>query len=189
MHLLSSNPKKLEEYARYGLALEMREGEDLPEVDGNIEEIALYKAKMAGPGAVVEDTVVIVDGTIWNDIKWKKHLLPHFHGKSIVQVITLGHNTGTHIELYQARLEGIITTPTSERAEAFGFDAYMIPKGETLSLDELEQLSRKDEFSPRRGAAEALKNKQTLCVTLIDDIPQWLGAWQNPETVSVKIKL
>lgn len=189
MHLLSSNPKKLEEYARYGLTLEMREGEDLPEVDGNIEEIALYKAQMAGPGAVVEDTVVIVDGAIWNDIKWKKHLLPHFHGKSIVQVITLGHNTGTHIELYQARLEGVITTPTSERAEAFGFDAYLIPKGQDLSLDELEQLNRKDEFSPRRWAAEALKSNKTLSVTHIDDIPQWSGAWQNSEAASVKIKL
>lgn len=188
MHLLSSNPKKLEEYTRYGLTLEMREGEDLPEVDGSIEEIALYKAKMAGHGAVVEDTVVIVDGTVWNDIKWKKHLLPHFHGKPIVQVITLGHNTGTHIELYQAKLEGVITTPSVERAEAFGFDAYLIPKGETLSLDELEQLDRKEEFSPRRWAAEALKNKETLSITHIDDIPQWSGAWQNAEA-SVKMKL
>lgn len=188
MHLLSSNPKKLEEYTRYGLSLEMREGQDLPEVDGTIEEVALHKAKMAGAGAVVEDTVVIVDGTVWNDIKWKKHLLPHFHGKSIVQVITLGHNTGTHIELYQAKLEGVITTPTSERAEAFGFDAYLIPTGQSLSLDELEQLNRKDEFSPRRWAAEQLKNKSPLSVTALEHVPEWTGKWQAPDTPPSKIK-
>lgn len=72
MLLVSSNPTKLDEYARLGLDLQLQLGEDLPEVHGTAEEVALHKAKMAGCGCVVEDTIVVVDNTPWVDIKWTK---------------------------------------------------------------------------------------------------------------------
>ena len=53
MFLVSSNPRKLKELARYGLELDLRSGDDLPEVDGTPLEVAIHKAKLAGPGAVM----------------------------------------------------------------------------------------------------------------------------------------
>ncbi len=92
MFLVSSNPRKLKELARYGLELELRSGADLPEVDGTPLEVAIHKAKLAGPGAVVEDTVVIVAGQPWVDIRWNTQALQEHEGAPVTWQVTLAHN-------------------------------------------------------------------------------------------------
>ena len=179
MFLVSSNPRKLKELARYGLELDLRPGDDLPEVDGTPLEVAIHKAKLAGPGAVVEDTVVIVDGTPWVDIRWTTQALKEHAGAPVTWQVTLAHNDGQAIHLFVGQVQGAIVCPAVVRAEAFGFDPFVLPEGFSLTLDELEQQGRKDEVSARKRAAQALvANLPTQSIPLAA-VGQWTGRWQG----------
>lgn len=67
--LVSSNKNKIEEFKLYISNLKIQEGKDLKEVDGTIDEVIIYKAKAAGKGFIVEDTIVSVDNKEIVDIR------------------------------------------------------------------------------------------------------------------------
>lgn len=179
MFLVSSNPRKLKELARYGLELDLRPGDDLPEVDGTPLEVAIHKAKLAGTGAVVEDTVILVDGTPWVDIRWTTEALREHEGAAACWQVTLAHNDGQAIRLFVGTVEGTIVAPDQVRPEAFGFDPFFQPNGYELTLDELEQMGRKDEVSARKRAALALVDDQPSHAVDLADVGQWKGRWQG----------
>ena len=97
----------------------------------------------------------------------------------VVWRVTLGHHDGTHIHLYKGEVPGVLRRPIWVRPEAFGFDPYLVPQGYTESLDELEQLGRKDEISARRRAVEALLAHTPASSVKVDELPAWTGAWQG----------
>ncbi len=180
MYLVSSNPKKLAEFARYGLALTLRQGEDLPEVQGTPLEVAIHKAKLAGPGAVVEDTVLVVNGKPWVDIKWTQDNLQNYVGDPVRWLVTLAHNTGKDIHVFVGEVEGLIVCPSSVRPEAFGFDPFVAPRGwGGQSLDDLEQQGKKDQVSARRRAVDALLLNAPEHVIRLDAVEEWKGDWQG----------
>lgn len=185
MFLVSSNPRKLAEIQRYGLNLDLRPGLDLPEVEGIPDEVIRHKALAAGEGAVVEDTILAIDGQPVVDIKWRLAELADHQEVPTQWIVSLGHNDGTHIHLYRGVIEGVLRAPKepgSVRAGAFGFDPYFVPQGETRSLDELEQQGLKDQFSARRLAVEHLVNRQATQTWAIADIPAWTGRYQAEAT-------
>jgi inosine/xanthosine triphosphate pyrophosphatase family protein len=179
MFLVSSNRRKLAELARYGLNLDLRAGADLPEVQGTPDEVALHKALAAGEGAVVEDTILILEGQPVVDVRWTLAHLPR-GGVPVVWRVTLGHHAGDRIRLFRGEVEGHLHQPAHVRPEAFSFDPYLVPVGYTQSLDELEQVGRKDEVSARRRAALALLAGQPDIEVATADIAPWTGAWQGP---------
>ena len=179
MFLISSNAKKLAEFHRFGLDLTLKSGDDLPEISGTPDEVALYKAKMAGVNAVVEDTILIVDGSPWIEIKWEQDALKDHVGKPVDWIVTLAHNEGESIALYRGVISGVLTCPDTLLPDSFGFDPFIIPNGFSMSLDGLERQGRKDEASARRQAVEHLLQQQPYLKVRTDSLPEWKGAWQN----------
>lgn len=180
MFLISSNAKKLAEFRRFGLDLTLKSGEDLPEISGTPDEVALYKAKMAGVNAVVEDTILIVDGSPWIEIKWEQDALKDHVGKPVDWIVTLAHHQGESIALYRGVVSGVLTCPENLLPDSFGFDPFIIPNGFSMSLDELERQGRKDEVSARRRAVEHLLQQQPYLKVKTESLSEWEGSWQNP---------
>lgn len=181
MFLVTSNPRKRREYARFGLDLDIRPGEDLPEVHGTPAEVAIHKAKAVGTGAVVEDTVIIVDGHPWVDIKWAKQHLKEFEGSRVQWQVTLAHNDGEKIDLFVGSISGVLIYPETVRPESFGFDAYFIPDGFDCTLDELELAGRKDEVSARKIATQKLLNRTPDQSVEVGAVEEWAGEWQGQQ--------
>jgi inosine/xanthosine triphosphate pyrophosphatase family protein len=179
MFLVSSNAKKLAEIKRYGLDLDLRPGVDLPEVEGTIDEVITHKAIAAGAGAVVEDTVLIVDGQPVVDIRWRLTELGAHQDVPVQWVVSLGHHAGNDIHLYRGVIHGVLRQPSCRRDGVFGFDPYFIPEGETRSLDDLEQIGKKDDFSARRRAVEQLINHQPFASFPVKTVQTWSGQYQG----------
>lgn len=179
MFLVSSNRKKLNEIQRFGLDLELRPGLDLPEVSGTPDEVIIHKAIAAGVGAVVEDTILSIDGEPVVDIRWRLHELAERLTLPAEWIVSLGHNDGTHVHLYRGVVTGRLRHPAHPREGAFGFDPYFVPDGQDQSLDELEQQGRKDLFSARRQAVERLMEKAPHASVALADVPAWQGAYQG----------
>ena len=70
LKIVTSNPKKLKEYNDFGLDITAEVGKDLPEVDGSIDDVIIYKSLDAGINKIVEDTVLWV--SIANDFPVKQ---------------------------------------------------------------------------------------------------------------------
>lgn len=177
--LVSSNPKKLAEYARYGLCLALTAGDDLPEVDGTPDEVALYKALAAGPGAVVEDTILIIEGVPQVDIKWTLDAVRE-KPATAEWMVTLAHHAGDEVRLYRGVCRGRLEPGPPPPEGFFGFDPWFVPEGHTETVHRLTQAGRKHEVSPRRLAAEALKAEHAVRTVSVDKIPPWQGRWQTP---------
>lgn len=179
MFLVSSNRKKLAEISRYGLDLDLRTIEDLPEVEGTPEQVAIHKALAAGPGAVVEDTILMVAGQPWIDVRWTLDKVRAHAGDHAVWRTTLAHHDGAAIRLYTGEVPGRLVPAETVRLDAFGFDPWFCPDGYEQSLDELEQVGRKDEVSARRRAVQALLSQQSSLTVPIDQVEAWEGGWQG----------
>jgi inosine/xanthosine triphosphate pyrophosphatase family protein len=178
--LTSNNPGKLAEYRSMGLPLRTAPGPDLPEVDGTPEEIAVHKAVAAGPGTLVEDTVLEVDGQLMIDIRWRLGELGSREGARAVYHVSLCANDGEAIRIYRGRCEGTLLSPAVEPPDAFGFDAFLVPDGSGgLSLYELARLGRRAEFSARARAAEAFMADDAAFEVALGDVEPWTGGWQG----------
>lgn len=186
-HLVSSNPKKLAEYANYGLKLKLMTGDDLPEVCGTPDEIALYKAVSAGEGAVIEDTILVINGRPEIDIKWTLDILRQKIAKA-EWVVTLAHHAGNEVRLYRGVVAGDIRPGPVPPEGFFGFDPWFVPTGQDLTVHDMTKMGRKGEFSPRRLAAELLSSGQPSRVVLINEIPPWKGEWQSGTSLKKQTK-
>lgn len=180
MFLVSSNRRKLAEIEEFGLALDLKAGLDLPEVAGTPDEVACYKALAAGPGAVVEDTILVIDGEPVVDIRWRLAELNERHDLAAEWMVSLGHHAEHEIRLYRGVLTGRLQVPSAPPPpDAFGFDPYFVPEGETRSLHELAALGLKAHYSARRLAVEHLLRGQPDRVWTVASLPPWTGAYQN----------
>lgn len=181
MFLVSSNAKKLAEIKRYGLNLELRPGLDLPEIEGTPDEVITHKAIAAGVGAVVEDTILTIQGVPVIDIRWRLEELSDLTGVPAQWIVSLGHNDGESVHLYRGTVDGLLACPNALRVRegSFGFDPYFIPEGQTQSLDDFEVMGQKDRFSARRLAVDQLLNHMPVASFSLRDIPAWTGAYQG----------
>jgi inosine/xanthosine triphosphate pyrophosphatase family protein len=182
--LKTSNARKLAEFRRFGLNLNAQPGEDLPEVQGTPEQVAIYKALAAGEGVLVEDTSLDVEGfDIGVNIRWLMETLASGLRRDVADGI--GPRAVWRVSMAYFR-EGVMNLSTAEitghmlvqpRGEGFSFDRFFVPDGHALTLAELDQLGLKDGVSARKRAVEQLLNGQGV-TRPVADIPEWTGAYQ-----------
>ncbi len=149
--LVSSNDNKIAEYTSFGLGnFTIEKGRDLKEVEGDALEVILHKALEAGPNRIVEDTIMIVDGITHVDIRWKIGSVDQWFGKSAIWEVRLGVNRNGNIEVYKGATHGIIAPQAGIGTD---FDPYFLIPEEGLSLAQLKQIGRKDEYSARKNGS------------------------------------
>jgi inosine/xanthosine triphosphate pyrophosphatase family protein len=184
----SSNKMKIEEYRKYLPNLEIVQGRDLREVQGDIDEVIIHKAIDAGNNFLVEDSIIYINDEEVVDIKWR--LKDIKEGDRIRWVVSLGYNDGKHINIYRGEISGIGVIPEN-RKEVIHFDPYFLPealinpkddleynlKGATLQV--LNEMGLKQYYSARAKAAKALKENDIYKFALIKDIQPWKGKYQN----------
>lgn len=177
MFLVTSNEKKLAEFRRFGLDIDIRKGIDLPEVSSDSITVVTYKALAAGKDMVVEDTILTVGGEEVVDIRWKINELPD--DARAEWIVSLGWNDGDTIRVYRGIVRGSIKVPDTIDSDAFGFDQYFTPDDIQMTLHDLEKRGTKDAFSARKLAVNALLNNDPVVSRKICDIPQWTGNFQH----------
>ncbi|XP_037959680.1 inosine triphosphate pyrophosphatase [Teleopsis dalmanni] len=146
---------------------------DLPELQGEIEEIAIKKCKEAarqvdGP-VIVEDTCLCFNamtGLPGPYIKWfleklkpegLYRMLNGWEDKSAKAICTLAFSEGIEHEpiVYQGITNGVIVEPRGPRD--FGWDPIFQPDGYELTYAELPKID-KNLISHRYRAVEAFRN-------------------------------
>ena len=176
MFLVTSNEHKLQDFHRSGLNIPIQRGDDLPEVLADHKTVAVYKALMAGEGAIVEDTILFVDGKEVVNIRF---VLGTALGNGEILpakwVSTLAHNDGENLVMFRGEVDGTIRY--NPEAVGFGFDPHFIPNGETQTLTEMGEV-KKDKHSARMKAIQKLKDGECDEVVSILDIQVWDGGWQ-----------
>ena len=176
--LATSNVRKLREFQRFGLQVSMAMGVDLPEVDGSPDDVIIHKALAAGVDRIVEDTILEVRGEAMVDIRWRLDEVLALDGAPARWITSLGYNNGRSVRVYRGIVRGHITARGPAPSEAFGFDPFFVPEGSDQSLYMLERLGRKDEYSARKLACDAMQRDRAVLVRPIAQIPAWTGAWQ-----------
>ena len=172
--LITSNPYKFKEFQKLIPNISMENGQDLKEVDGTKEEVAIYKALMAGDNCMVEDTILEVNGKEIVDIRWKIKELKT--GQKSVWITTLALNKNNHIILFKGEISGTLDTEKFIK-DTFGFDSVFIPNNSNKSLHELK--NEKDNFSARKLAIQNFMKNNSYKIISIESIPKWTGKWQN----------
>jgi inosine/xanthosine triphosphate pyrophosphatase family protein len=178
MKLVTSNPNKLREFRELGLDLDIAPGLDLREVQGTIDEVIIHKAKEAGAGLVVEDTVLMVNGEEIVDIRWRIREFAQQEGTQAQWVVSLGYNDGETIRVYRGVIHGHLVNRVP-REGSFGFNPYFIPQSSQLTLDELDVLGRKRDYSARSIAATELMAGRPVIQVALADVTEWTGPYQN----------
>ena len=180
--MLTSNKHKIAEYTALGLPFTVAQGDDLPEVVADPVTIVKYKALAAGSKAIVEDTILEVDGEEIIDIKWRVQELSNIDKPvNIDWVVTIGFNTGTHIEISQHRTHcslkhGVVYDDIP--SDAIAFDPFLIPDGVDKTFYELYKLGLKSKYSPRTQAADKLMKGEPDFIFNNDEILPWVGDFQ-----------
>lgn len=147
---------------------------DLPELQGEIEEICIKKATTAhiqiGGPVVVEDTCLCFNsmkGLPGPYIKWFLEklgpeglytMLAGFEDKSAQAVCTFAYHPGVDgakVILFQGRTEGDIVSPRGSRD--FGWDPCFQPKGYNFTYAEMPK-EEKNKISHRFKALDQLRN-------------------------------
>lgn len=192
--IVTSNQNKLKEFRRIVPHINSIKGVDVKEVlpteeDANrlgltiAQVVAAYKALAQGKGRIVEDTILKQQNPQTGkleevvEIRWNQE----DKLKDVEQtswIVTLAYNTGTTIEFYEGVINGIVVEP---KCEGFGFDPYFLPDGSEITLAELENEGKKDNFSARQLACvEFVKGRPQKTIS-IEDLPQWNGKYQNED--------
>lgn len=187
IRLVSSNPRKLEEFRRFGMGIEVAAGHDIVEAHAESEMVAVYKAIAAGAGSLVEDTILVIDGEEFVDIKW--HVENLDGAEECRWVTTLAFNDGEAVRLYRGEVRGHLVRPVRVPADAFGFDPWFVPCGaDARTLYELEAEGRKDLYSARYRAVEALLSGNLFSEHAVDAVPAWQGAWQAAPPLDAQVE-
>jgi len=182
IELVSSNPKKIEEYVQYGLPLRVSQGMDLPEVAGTSLEVIIHKAILAGKNKLVEDVSLEIQGLdVGVNIRWLSEEIrkrPELNGRKAQWITMLGLYYNEKIYICKGIVEG--TLDFSDQVESqFGFDSIFVPKGNKYTLHRLKELGKKDLFSARKKAIEALLSSNFYKVFPRKEIPKWTGKYQQ----------
>lgn len=178
--LTTSSEIKRREFARFGpKGLAIESGDDLPEIMSIPDDIIVHKAIAAGENKLVEDTILVVDGEPWVDIKFRKHELEKGHvpdGTPLVWEVRLGFVQDGKVYSYLGQISGQSCKFTIPGG---GFDPYFFITEQAKSLAQLEVEGIKDAYSSRRIALEKLTLAQPYSVLERSSIQKWEGAWQN----------
>jgi inosine triphosphate pyrophosphatase len=151
---------------------------DLPEIQGTIEEIAIYKCKYAvnqlSSAVIVEDTALVFDemnGMPGPYIKWfldslrleKLSLLARSFSTALIgqdpckarAICTMAYCSGPNEEpiLFQGVTQGSISSPKGP--ENFGWDPIFVPEGHTQTYAEMSK-EQKNSVSHRFRALDKL---------------------------------
>ena len=178
LKLVSSNVRKLDEYRRFGVGdLQVEPGVDLNEVDGTPMEVIIHKAIAAGPGRIVEDSVLIVDGETFVDARWRLGSVHEWFGKRTTWIVNLGVNEDGYVSVYTGAVEGVFQPA---RGEGWDYDPFFLIEEEDMTLAQLENAGRKDEYSARNRAAQNMIENFPVERVAVDDVRDWTGAFQHP---------
>jgi inosine/xanthosine triphosphate pyrophosphatase family protein len=173
MYILTSNMHKIKEYVEFGI--EAKQGPDIVEVLGTIDEVITYKILKVCPFILVEDTVLEVGGRAIVDAKYKLKQVP-VHTDA-AWITSLGYHDGTDLYVYRGIVKGHIVLPVTEHESSF--EPLFMPNGAGLTLYELKEKGLKQHFSARRLAIEAYQGNRVLFTKQVLHIPAWTGTYQN----------
>jgi inosine/xanthosine triphosphate pyrophosphatase family protein len=178
LKLVSSNVRKLDEYRRFGVqGLQVETGVDLNEVDGTPLEVIIHKAIAAGQGRIVEDSVLVVDGETFVDARWRLDSVHEWFGKNVIWIVNLGINEGGIVSVYTGAVEGVFQPA---RGEGWDYDPFFLIEKEEMTLAQLENIGRKDEYSARNRAAKNMIENVPAERIVIGDVQEWTGSFQHP---------
>lgn len=167
----SSNEFKIKEFQKHLPNLRIEKGEDLDEVLGTKDDVIIYKSLDAGPNIIVEDTILIVNGEEFVDIRWRADELQV--GDKATWVVSLGYNDGENIYVFRGSVNGRI----SSSSMGYGFGSKFYPEGMEKAMDFIENDIHY--YSARKIAIENFKNNNPMYVVKISDIPEWTGKYQH----------
>jgi XTP/dITP diphosphohydrolase len=169
----TSNPNKLAEFRRLGLAGIETLTMDLREPDADPVTVIRSKASQMGPNVLVEDTSLDVEGAdVGTNVKWLLGDLDRYIGKAATFRSLLGILRGGRVEVYVGEVPGKIVRP---RGKGFGFDPVFQPDGSeyTLAEEKLDSLN-----------ARAISVKAFLAGRpdkVLAPLPDWDGPWQGDD--------
>jgi len=178
--LKSSNPYKISEYTRLlkDTEVKVEAGTDLKEVLADKDTVILYKAIAGGNNVIVEDTVLEINGVEEVEIRWKWKDLQT--GDKIKWIISIGVLQNNEVKVYRGEIEAIVDRSFGMDGEAF--EPFIVPlknNPNKISYTLLSKEIDKDIIDPRAMAVQKLLNKEPVFVKNINDIPQWIGDYQN----------
>jgi inosine/xanthosine triphosphate pyrophosphatase family protein len=178
--LYTSSATKLREYRALAPSdLTIEQGDDLREVMADAETVIIHKALTGGEGRLVEDTILVVDGEPWVDVKWKIPALLRDEtaaGITLVWQVRLGVMWRGHIYTFLGETHGVVCPFTVAGA---GMDPiFWIPEARA-SLSQLDVMGQKEGHSARKRALHNLMNKKVHTITPVDSVLPWTGSYQN----------
>lgn len=180
LSLASSNKTKIAELTRLSLgAVPVIAGNDLKEIFGTPDQIAIYKALSAGEGLIVEDSILVVDDEPLIDIKWRlKELMKRAETETanLVWEVRLSFVKNGEVRVFKGSLEGRLR-PWDVAGS--GYDPIFNVYGVGQSLARLENRGLKDQYSARARAFQALLANEVHLVVPQADLPEWKGPFQN----------
>jgi len=180
LSLTSSNKTKIAEYTRLSLgAIPVIPGNDLKEIYGTPDQIALYKALSAEKGLIVEDSILIVDGEPVIDIKWRikdLKLRAETETAKLVWEVRLAFVKDGMVNVFKGSLEGQLR-PFDVAGS--GYDPIFNVTGVGQSLARLENRGLKDQYSARARAFKALLANEPHLTVPQSELPEWTGSYQN----------
>ncbi|MFS1426490.1 non-canonical purine NTP pyrophosphatase [Vibrio splendidus] len=181
--LVTSNENKITEFNRLAgdLSFSIEKGQDLKEVKSNDAiEVAIYKAIDAGVGCIVEDTILTIDGEEVTDIRYRLDELRMRQAEARLSwITTLAVCHEDRVEMHRGVINGRFSPLDIIPDDAFGFDPFFIPDGETKSLYVLEKEGIKDQFSARKLAIDSIRYGNSFHSILLSGVSKWEGEYQE----------
>lgn len=170
MKINTSNSQKLAELRAFLGNLDATRI-DLREPDADALTVAAVKALQAGPGVLIDDASLDVDGAdIGVNVKWRMDALVDLVGKPAVFRVTLAYQTPQgEVQVFQGEVRGQVCTPS---VKGFGFDAFFLPDGAAVPLS----VHKPDSLNPRGLACQALLANSPV-KTFKPFV--WDGPWQT----------
>jgi inosine/xanthosine triphosphate pyrophosphatase family protein len=180
--LISSNPIKIAEYQRFSnTELRLDSGVDLDEVDGTPDDVIIHKALAAGPGRMVEDSIMVIDGEPMVDIRWRlKALLAGEvkHSARAIWQVRLGILHDGVVYAYLGETFGQICPYDTP---GFGIDPIFLVDGVHQTLSALDKAGTKDPVSARKFAFDAVLGQSPYLAVSAADVAPWAGRYQNED--------
>lgn len=171
LRINSSNAGKIEELRAF-LGADLPSTQiDLREPDADLITIAIVKATQAGPGVLVDDVALDVEGAdLGVHIKWRRSLLDELVGRSATFRVALAYQSRWgHVYVYSGEVAGHIGPP---KAGGFGFDGVFIPVGATVPLS----VDKPEHLNPRALACQNLRANRPVGIF---PPTSWCGPWQD----------
>lgn len=178
--LMTSNQRKIAEFTRLGIDADI--GEPAPDLREALAEplfVSAQKAYACGTGSLCEDTRLDVEGAeLGVLVKFGMEELESLKGRRARFACSLALATDTEALVWEGFIDGVIGD--ARGPAGFGFDQHFHPDGAGgLSLSELSQAGRKDDFSARARACALFKSSEPTKRFALVDLAAYEGPWQT----------